>query len=89
MAHTFSFEISDVDKLAFDYVAVDPDTWVEGAAINRIHIARQEILKKVQDHCNENEIALAVGADAQIQQAFNLGVVVRLEDKEVQSIPGE
>lgn len=81
MAHTFSFEISDVDKLAFDYVAVDPDTWVEGAAINRIHIAREEILKKVQDHCNENEIALAVGADAQIQQAFDLGVVIRLEDQ--------
>ena len=81
MAHTFSFEISDVDKLAFDYVAVDPDTWVEGAAINRIHIAREEILKKVQDHCNENEIALAVGADAQIQQAFDLGVVIRLKDK--------
>ena len=81
MAHTFSFEISDVDKLAFDYVAVDPNTWVEGAAINRIHIAREEILKKVQDHCNENEIALAVGADAQIQQAFDLGVVIRLEDQ--------
>lgn len=81
MSHTFSFEISDIDKLAFDYCAVDPDTWVEGAAINRIHIAKQEILKKVQDHCNENEIALAVGADAQIQQAFDLGVVIRLEDQ--------
>ena len=87
MTHTFSFEISDIDKLAFDYCAVDPDTWVEGAAINRIHIARQEILKKVQDHCNENEIALAVGADAQIQQAFDLGVVIRLEDKPAPILP--
>ena len=80
MAHNFNFNISDIDKLAFDYATVDPDTWVEGAAINRIAIARQEILIKIQEHCNENEIALAVGADAQIQQAFDLNVVQRLID---------
>jgi hypothetical protein len=26
-------------------------------------------------HCNENEIALAVGQDAQVTQAYTLGVV--------------
>lgn len=80
MAHTFNFNISDVDKLAFDYVAVSPDEWVEGLTISRIQSARQEILTKIQEHCNENEIALAVGADAQIQQAFDLNVVQKLID---------
>ena len=81
MAHNFNFDISDIDKLAFDYATVDPDTWVEGAAINRIAIARQEILTKIQEHCNENEIALAVGADAQIQQAFDLNVVQTIAER--------
>ena len=38
-------------------------------------IAGEEIVAKLVAYCNENEIALAVGRDAQITQAFDLNVV--------------
>ena len=36
---------------------------------------KQEIVAKLITHCNENEIAMAVGHDAQVTQAYDLGVV--------------
>jgi len=37
--------------------------------------AQDEIIAKLVTHCNANGIALATGAEAQITQAYTLGVV--------------
>ena len=38
-------------------------------------MAQEEIIAKLIAYCNENSIALAVGTDAQVTQAYTLKVV--------------
>ena len=52
----------------------------ENALKNRARIAKEEIIAKLVTHCNSNSIALAVGEDAQVTQAYDLGVVIRAAD---------
>lgn len=54
--------------------------WLENAITTRADLAQKGIIEKLVAHCNENEIALAVGADAQVQQAYDLGLVIRAAD---------
>ena len=62
-----------------EHVALDVDDWITNAATNRARIAVLEIIEKLVAHCNANEIALAVGQDAQVTQAYDLGVVLTAE----------
>ena len=71
----YTITISDTEKKALEYVASDVDEWITNAAITRARIAKEEIIALNTAHCNANSIALAVGEDAQVTQAFTLGVV--------------
>lgn len=72
---TYSVNVSDSDHKAFEYIANTPQDWVENAVQARIQLAKTDILQRLQEHCNANEIAMAVGESAQITQAYDLGVV--------------
>lgn len=67
--------VTDTEMKSLEYVAVSPSGWVDNAATNRARIAKDEIIAKLVAHCNANSIALAVGEDAQVTQAYDLGVV--------------
>ena len=58
-----------------EYVTSDVDEWITNAAQNRARIAKDEILAANIAYCNANSLAIAVGEDAQITQAFNIGAV--------------
>ena len=58
-----------------DYITADIDDWIKNAVNNRVRIAKEEIISLNTTHCNANDIAIAVGGDAQITQAYDLGVV--------------
>ena len=66
---------TEAEKKAMEYIANDVDEWITNAAQNRARIAKEEIVALLVTHCNENDIQLAVGQDAQIDQAYDLGVV--------------
>ena len=70
-----TIELTDTELKCMEYAALSPQDWADNAVTNRARIAGEEIVAKLVAHCNENEIALAVGRDAQINQAFELGVV--------------
>ena len=72
--------ISDAEQKAMDYVTADTQDWLDNAITQRSRIASDQIINKLVAHCNENSVALAVGRDAQITQAFDLGVVQRIAD---------
>lgn len=72
---TYNVTISDSDHKAFEYIANTPQDWVENAVQARIQLAKTDILQRLQEHCNANEIAMAVGESAQITQAYDLGVI--------------
>tara|TARA_B100000965_G_scaffold115445_1_gene95281 strand:- start:5781 stop:6056 length:276 start_codon:yes stop_codon:yes gene_type:complete len=75
MPSYYTVTLTDTEKKAFDYVALDVDHWIKNAATNRARIAKEEIVKLNTEYCNENGISIAVGIDAQVTQAYDLGVV--------------
>ena len=72
---SITLEITDTELKCMEYAALSPQEWADNAVTNRARIAGDDIVAKLVAHCNENEIALAVGRDAQVAQAFELGVV--------------
>ena len=71
----YTITLTDTEKKSMEYIAVDVDDWITNAAQNRARIAKEEILALNTKHCNDNSIAIAVGEDAQVTQAYTLGVV--------------
>ena len=71
----FIITLSDAEVKAMEYATYDPKTWIQNAATARATRASREIIIKNTEHCNANSIQLAVGQDAQITQAYDLGVV--------------
>ncbi len=74
MSHTTTVNLTDTEEKAMSTITADIDDWVQNAALNRARIAKEEIIAALIRHCNENDIALAVGESAQVDQAFDLGV---------------
>tara|TARA_R100000458_G_C8195251_1_gene187614 strand:- start:35 stop:289 length:255 start_codon:yes stop_codon:yes gene_type:complete len=77
----YTITLTDTQVKSLEYVADSPKNWIENAATARAQRATAEIIAKLIDHCNENNIALAVGKDAQVTQAYSLGVVKKLSEK--------
>lgn len=75
MAQTITIELTDTQYKGLEYVALSPSEWAENAVTNRARIANDEIIAALVAHCNENNIAIATGVDAQVTQAFELSVV--------------
>jgi len=75
MTQTIQIELTDTQFKGLEYASLSPQEWAENAVTERARIANDEIVAALVAHCNENSIALAVGRDAQITQAFELGVV--------------
>ncbi len=67
--------LTDTQNKCMEYAAVSVQDWADNALHNRARIAQEEIISALVAHCNENEVAIATGADAQVTQAFDLGVV--------------
>ena len=71
--------ITEAEKIAMEYIAADVKEWIENATKARAFIAMKEIQSILVDYCNNNEIALAIGLDAQISQAKELGILQKQE----------
>ena len=72
--------LTDTENKSLEYAAASVQDWADNALKNRARIAKEEIISKLVTHCNANSIALAVGEDAQVTQAYDLGVVIRAAD---------
>lgn len=87
----YTITVNDTEKKALEFCAVDVDDYLTNFATNRARIAKNQIIKKLVEHCNSNGIALAVGEDAQVTQAYTLGVVKTLKaetDEYMANLPG-
>ena len=71
----YTITLTDTEKKCMDYITADIDDWIKNAVNNRARISKEEIISLNTAHCNANNIAIAVGEDAQITQAYDLGVV--------------
>ena len=70
-----TISLTETENKAMEYAAASVQDWADNAVTNRARMAVDEICGLLMTHCNENEIAMAVGKDAQVAQAFELEVV--------------
>lgn len=68
-----------MEKKAMETITPDVDDWITNVATNRARIAKEEIIAMLITHCNENNIAIATGEAAQVDQAYSLKLVSKLE----------
>ncbi len=71
----YTITLTDTEKKSMEFIAVDVKEWISNVAKNRARQAKDEILAINSKHCNTNSIAIAVGEDAQVTQAYDLCVV--------------
>jgi len=67
--------LTDTQNKCMEYAVADVQDWADNALHNRARISQEEIIAKLVIHCNEKSISIATGVDAQIAQAYALGVV--------------
>jgi len=77
----YTTTITDTEQKCLDYVMIDVKDWQDNAVKNRANIAKEEIISLNTAHCNKNGVAIAVGEDAQVTQAYTLGVVKTAADR--------
>ena len=71
----YTITLTDTEIKSLKTVMVDIDEWVTNAATNRARIAKKDIIAKLVEHCNANDITIATGEDAQVTQAYTLNIV--------------
>jgi hypothetical protein len=67
--------LTDTQTKSLEYAAYSVQDWCDNAIHNRARIAQEEIIAALVAHCNANDVAIATGVDAQVTQAYSLGVV--------------
>lgn len=71
----YTITLTETEKKAMEYITHDVDDWITNVATERARHAKEEILRLNLAHCNANSITLATGEDAQVTQAYTLGLV--------------
>ena len=71
----YEVELTDSEDKAMSYATKSTQDWADNALKNRARIAKAKICELNMNHCNANSIAIATGEDAQVDQAYSLGIV--------------
>ena len=77
----YTITLKDTEKKSMEFIALDVKEWISNAAKERARVAKEEIISINTQHCNANSIAIAVGEDAQVTQAYTLGLVKGVADR--------
>ena len=72
---SYTITLTDTEVKSLEYSVEEIQDWVENIAKNRARKSKDEIIALNTEHCNANKIAIAIGEDAQVTQAYDLGVV--------------
>ena len=81
----YTVKLTDTEDKAMSYCAMSTQDWVDNALKNRARIAKDEIIAANMAHCNANDIEIAKGEDAQVEQAFDLKVVKTAKERQEES----
>ena len=73
----YTITLTDTEKKSMEVITADVKEWITNAAINRARQAKDEIIAALITHCNNNSITIATGEDAQVTQAYTLGIVTK------------
>ena len=73
----YTITLTDTEKKSMESITADVKEWITNAAINIARQAKDEIIAALITHCNNNSITIATGEDAQVTQAYTLGIVTK------------
>ena len=73
----YTITLTDTEKKSMESITADVKEWITNAAINRARQAKDEIIAALIKHCNNNSITIATGEEAQVTQAYTLGIVTK------------
>jgi len=71
----YTVTITSAEEKALKTIMLDIKEWSTNSVKVRAEKATKEITTKLLEHCNANSITLATGVEAQIDQAYSLGLV--------------
>jgi len=71
----YTITLTETQKKCMEFITADIDDWITTAATHRADLAMYDIIALNTAHCNKNGIAIAVGEDAQVAQAYSLGII--------------
>jgi hypothetical protein len=73
--------LTDTQYKGLQYIAEDPQEWIENAAVNRARIANDEIVKITVDYCLDNGIAIPATREEIVAYAFENDIVKTVIDR--------
>lgn len=82
----YTVSLTDTEVKSLEYAAVDNQDWINNAVKNRARVAKIEIIRANTSYCNTNGIAIALGEDAQVEQAYSLGVVKTAKERDEEAL---
>jgi glycine cleavage system H lipoate-binding protein len=74
----YTITLTETEKLAMEYVALDPQEWVENAMKERARIAIDEIVKIAVDKFLEINESIPGSKDEIVSQAYSRGWVNKI-----------
>ena len=79
---SYTVDLTDTETKCLEYVAASNQEWIDNVVKNRARVAKKEIIFLNTSYCNKNNISIAVGEDAQVTQAYTLGVIEKAVDRD-------
>ena len=76
----YTITLTSAQEKALETEMIDINEWIKNAIFSRAEIASSDIAKRLLEHCNANDITLATGLAAQINQAYDLGIVEKASE---------
>lgn len=89
MATTINIELTDTQYKALEYAAYNVTEFITNAANVRARRAVADIVSQLVTHCNANNIQLATGEAAQVDQAYSLGIIKTSKEKHEYNIANQ
>ena len=83
---SYTVTVTDAQDLALNTQMVGVGTYINTVIESQLVFAQQSIQNDLLKYCNDNDVAMAVGIDAQVQQAFDVGIAHTLTGKPINNI---
>ena len=87
MSTTITVTLTDTQQKAMDYWMTNTQDFVVNFTHETARRSTDEIVAMLVTHCNANEIAIATGIDAQVDQAYTLNLVNTHEERAAEETP--
>ena len=73
----YDYTLEDINSSSDTYGQQIGTSFFQNFVNHRYQLREQDILNKLIAHCNENSITIATGVSAQIDQAYDLGLIAK------------